>query len=92
METLLHTNPPHPCLHLLVLFWRTWLAAATAHAAAARAAAQSKRVATMVAASTVVDVASIDIDDMSVWEPFRMFVLMKEVRVPPPLPPGTRRF
>lgn len=34
----------------------------------------------MVAASTVVDVASIDIDDMAEWEPFRMFVLMKEVR------------
>lgn len=28
----------------------------------------------------MVDVASIDIDDIAVWEPFRMFVLMKEVR------------
>lgn len=40
---------------------------------------QCTRKATVVAASTVVDVASIDIDDMAVWEPFRMFVLMKEV-------------
>eukprot|EP00903_Cladosiphon_okamuranus_P009035 g8638.t3 len=41
--------------------------------------AECTRKATVVAASTVVDVASIDIDDMAVWEPFRMFVLMKEV-------------
>lgn len=33
------------------------------------------------AASTAVDVGSIDINDMAAWEPFRMFVLMKEVRL-----------
>ena len=34
----------------------------------------------MVAASTVVDVASIDIQDMDLWEPFRMFLILKEVQ------------
>lgn len=34
----------------------------------------------MIAASTVVDVASMDIDHTTLWEPFRMFLLMKEVR------------
>lgn len=34
----------------------------------------------MLAASTVVDVARIDISGMDSWEPFRMFLLMKEVR------------
>lgn len=34
----------------------------------------------MVAASTVVDVASTDLWHAAVWEPFRMFLLVKEVR------------
>lgn len=33
----------------------------------------------MIAASTVVDIASIDIGAMELWEQFRMFLLMKEV-------------
>lgn len=34
----------------------------------------------VVAASSVVDCASVDIAKMDLWEPFRMFLLMKEVR------------
>lgn len=41
---------------------------------------QCKRTSTVFAASTVVDIASIDIGKMDLWEPFRMFLLMKEVR------------
>lgn len=39
----------------------------------------------MVAASTVVDVASVDIGDMAMdlWEPFRMYLVLKEVTSPP---------
>lgn len=40
---------------------------------------QCKRTSTVVAASTVVDIASVDIAGTDLWEPFRMYLLMKEV-------------
>lgn len=49
----------------------------------------------MVAASTVVDVASVDIGDMpmDLWEPFRMYLVLKEVSYPPcPAPQSTGTF
>lgn len=34
----------------------------------------------MIAASTVVDIASMEVTHSAVWEPFRTFLLMKKVR------------
>ena len=41
---------------------------------------QGTTLTTIVAASTVVDVASMEVVDMDLWEPFRSFLLTKEVR------------